>query len=314
MILYTDDTAYAEELFAVDEQWRPGSGDFVEPGLLRLIAGLYNGGNLYTARAAGADRWNYAFVVKTAASSQYDLLIDLHQKGTGLPDGIICLAGSGREFHGQRGRPWSALAGNIHMSVFLSPNRPVERFHIGFSILTAVALIAAIDRFEGLRDSAGIKWVNDVLIGNAKVAGFLAHTSSIEKQVVAAVLGIGLNVETTPDVAPDGFVRRAAALREFIPDVTACNQRRALRYMLDTLAASYQLLLDGGYQVLLDRYRDRSIVTGKNVRIFADPQHGNEREIAAGRVLRIGDNLELYLDTSADPITRGRLLLESDHA
>lgn len=314
MIIFTDSKSYAEKMFTIEESWRPGSGDFVEPALLRLIGELYNGGNLYTARSAGLGRWRYAFAVQTASRSQYDLLVSLQQEGIRLPDGIICLAGSGQEFHGQRGRPWNALEGNIHLSISLAPQRPIERFHIGFSILAAVTLIEAIDRFDDLRGAAVIKWVNDLLIDGAKVAGFLAHTSSTENRVTAAVLGIGLNVEVTPNILSDRFVPRAASLRDFIPDLMACNQRLTLHHILDALQSNYDALLDGSYFALLDRYRERSIIVGRNVRIFSDSPPGNEREIAAGRVTNIGDNLELYLDTTPDPVTKGRLILESEHA
>lgn len=314
MIIYTDDTAYAEEIFTVEEAWQPGNGDLVEPAVRRLMGELYNREILYKTACTAGGRWNYAFAVKNATGSQYDLLVGLHQEGVRLPDGIICLAGSGQEFHGQRGRPWSALEGNIHLSISLAPLAPIERFHIGFSILAAVALIEALDRFEGLRGTAAIKWVNDLLIDGAKVAGFLAHTTSIEKQVTAAVLGIGLNVETTPVLPADRFVPQAASLRDFIPDVSQCNQRVALHYILETLQSNYGELLGGGYLTLLDRYRKRSLIVGRKVRIFADSPSGSEREIAAGRVVNIGENLELYLDSSPDPVTKGRLILEGEHA
>lgn len=314
MIIYTDDTGYAEKLFDPAEPWRPGGDDSAETGLIGLMGELFEGGAIQRSRTNAPGRWRYACAVQRAPRSQYDLLVSLQQRGAGLPDGIVCLAGSGREFHGQRGRPWRALEGNLHISIYLAPQRPVERFHIGFSILAAVSLVSAIDRFDPLRARAEIKWVNDVLVDGAKVAGFLAHTSSIQDRVTAAVLGIGLNVETPPDPVPDQFVPRAASLRDLMPDGSGCSQRQALEYLLESLDTGYRTLLDGGYDALLDTYRERSAVMGRRVRIYGDAPAGPGKEIAAGRVVAIGENLELYLDSTTTPVSSGRLVLEREHA
>jgi BirA family biotin operon repressor/biotin-[acetyl-CoA-carboxylase] ligase len=254
--------------------------------------------------------WSYAFIVKDAPSSQFDLLVEVSRRGNHIPDGVVCVAGTGQSFHGQKGRPWVAHPGNIHLSIFLSPRKIIEHFHTGFSILAAVSIVNAIDHFEELRGRAGIKWVNDVLIEGAKVAGFLAHTSSVESAVNAAVLGIGLNVETTPRIHADVFVPRVAALRDFIADRAVCTQREVLHLLLSSLADNYDALLSGRGARLLDAYKERSLVIGRNVRILSDTAGERMREIAAGRVESIGDNLELIFEDAREPVTKGRLILE----
>jgi biotin-[acetyl-CoA-carboxylase] ligase BirA-like protein len=310
MIIYTDSKSYAERLFPMVGKWREGAGPDLDPALEPLITELYPESRIYRYDNKIEERWPCALIVKHAPRSQYDLLVGLNQRGVRLPDGVICLAGSGLQFHGQRGRPWSALAGNIHLSVSLAPRRPIERFHTGFSILAATALVEAIDQFDPLEGAVTIKWVNDLLIDGAKVAGFLAQTASVHDRVNSAVLGIGLNVETTPDLPADSFVPRAASLSDFMPDRSVCSLRPALRHVLDALDAGYGALLDGDYFSLLDSYRRRSIVVGRRVRVVEDTPSGEAREIAAGRVSRIGDDLELFLENRPEPILSGRLILE----
>lgn len=308
MIIVTDDTAYAESIFETEEKWRLAG--LPDARLEPLVEELFASGPLFLSSADLGEPWSHAFIVRDSSSSQFDLLVELSRRGDYIPHGVVCAAGAGQGFHGQKGRPWAAYPGNIHLSVFLSPRKIIEGFHTGFSILAAVSIIDAIDHIDGLRGRAGIKWVNDVLIEGAKVAGFLAQTSSIESAVNAAVVGIGLNVETTPRIHADVFVPRVAALRDFIADPAACNRREVLRLLLGSLAGNYDVLLDGGIPRLLDAYRERSLVIGRNVRILSDTAGERMREIAAGRVESIGDNLELILENIQEPVTRGRLILE----
>jgi biotin-(acetyl-CoA carboxylase) ligase len=99
---------------------------------------------------------------------------------------------------------------------------------------------------------------------------------------------------------------------------------RVLPALLDRLRHNYDLLLRRGAGELLEEYRRRSVILGRQVRVLRDDAAaagiggGNsgrgdvaaEDVLAAGRVTGIGDGLELYLDGTASPVMRGRLLLE----
>ena len=60
---------------------------------------------------------------------------------------------------------------------------------------------------------------------------------------------------------------------------------------------------------IVEAYRRRSAILGREVRVFEDAaQEGHPPQLLAeGRVERIGDGLELYLTGSDRPVTRGRL-------
>ncbi|NOR13812.1 MAG: hypothetical protein GQ545_11220, partial [Candidatus Aminicenantes bacterium] len=246
---------------------------------------------------------------KHASSSHFDHLIELSQKDVELPDGTLCLAGSGCKFHGLRHRRWSAVEGNIHLAVSLSPHRIIKNFHTGFPVLVAVSLIDALDAFKALHGRAGIKWVNDILIDGAKVAGFLVHTQSVEDTILTAILGIGLNVEKTPRIQPDSFVPEVASLRNFVQDEFALNQERVFFQLLNSLDRNYDLLLSGRYSTLLKSYKERSLVIGHHVKVMSDAPSKTSKEIASGIVVDIGMNLELFLKGRKKPITSGRLIL-----
>jgi BirA family biotin operon repressor/biotin-[acetyl-CoA-carboxylase] ligase len=179
-------------------------------------------------------------------------------------------------------------------------------------VLAAVSVVDAIDSVSGLAAPAAIKWVNDILLDDAKVSGVLAYTAGVGSAVDAAVLGIGLNVETTPTVEATPFVPRVGSLRDFSSDGAALSQGLVFEALLIALDRNYQLLLDGRASELVDRYRERSIVVGRKVTVYSDDAGSSPQAIATGRVERIGENLELIFAGRDKPLSRGRLVLDAE--
>ena len=52
------------------------------------------------------------------------------------------------------------------------------------------------------------------------------------------------------------------------------------------------------------------MVVGKFVRILRDLPDEEQIEIGRGKVISIGDNLELYLKDKDSPVTKGRLIID----
>jgi len=311
MIVYTDSIEYAEQVLSPGLSWKTVSPASVNKEVEKLYADLYHTDSIAACTIDWNQIWNYLFIVKSASESQYDTLIKLAQKEKQLPDGILCLAGSGSKLHGFKDRSWVGLEGNIHLSAFLAPGQKVDHFGVGFTILSAVSVIEAVDSIEGLEKQASIKWVNDILVENVKVSGVLAHTQSQGEIVTSAVLGIGLNVESTPHVERDPFVPGVASLRDFVPRPNKCNQRLVFNKLAPCLDRNYRLLLSGEYHRLIDFYRQRSLVIGREVNVYPDAVGDTSEELVSGRVISIGENLELYLDGVETPISKGRLVLKS---
>jgi biotin-(acetyl-CoA carboxylase) ligase len=255
--------------------------------------------------------WRHIIVSGFAPESQYDQLIRLARTGRALPDGVACVARAGDRFHGFRGRPWTGTPGNIHLTAHFAPNRPVERFGTAFVALAAVSVVDAVDSVPGLAGLARIRWVNDVLLGGGKTAGVLAHSQTRGDTVTSVVLGVGLNVEVTPSVVPTAFVPAVTSVRDHAGAPDAVTEGLLLDALMGALGRNYRALLEHGFRPLMDRYRARSAVLGQEVLISADEPDQVPRILAAGRVVAIGDGLELRLAGHDEPITRGRLILDA---
>lgn len=309
MLVYADDIEYGEIVLTGAIDWGPADLATFDSDLDIICKKLFADKPVYETQISIGGEWTHALIVKQALVSQYDLLIEFAQKNISLPDRMVCLAGSSQDFHGQRRRHWEAVEGNIHLSVYLTPNQKIDNFGAAFPILAAVSLVETIDSIPGLKGKAGIKWVNDVLIQNAKVAGFLVHVLSMQETITHAVLGIGLNVERTPDIQCDPYVPEVASLFRFVSDRSVCNRKTVLEKLLFRLGANFDLLCSGGYPKLFETYRNRSLAIGQNVNVRTDSKEGKTQEIASGLVTDIGPNLELFIAGHDKPVTKGRLIL-----
>ncbi len=111
-----------------------------------------------------------------------------------IAHGMVVLADHQSSGRGQYQRRWtSAPAQNLTFSIILTPSRST-----GICLLKQVAALAVVDTLRAL-DLADvkIKWPNDVLVSNKKIAGILVETVFKGSNLIRVVVGIGLNVNQT---------------------------------------------------------------------------------------------------------------------
>jgi BirA family biotin operon repressor/biotin-[acetyl-CoA-carboxylase] ligase len=309
MLVFTDDIGFGEGYLRGKSNWRAVARDEVTGPIAELLSKLFSREVLYTAEIVSSDLWRFLLLVEHAEESQFDVLADLSSSVPELPSGILCCAGSGENFHGFKGRAWAAVPGNLHLSVFLRPAQEIEGSGVAFIVLAVVSVLEALDALGMLTEAAVVKWVNDILVGGSKLGGVLAQVQTQAEKVTSAILGIGLNIETKPQVAPTLFVPQVAALCDFARDSKRCGSHEVLEILARRLDVNYKALLADGFSGLLDVYRRRSVVLGKTVTIYEDSRKNRPREIVRGRVQSIGDGLELVLEGIESPVFRGRLAL-----
>jgi BirA family biotin operon repressor/biotin-[acetyl-CoA-carboxylase] ligase len=111
---------------------------------------------------------------------------------------------------GRRHRPWIAPRGNLACSILeVMGISPAIAATLGFA--AGLALEAALQKvsLEVSLRSAGsdemkfaLKWPNDVLAGNKKLAGILLEAEAVTENRLAVVVGIGTNVVAAPEGTP----------------------------------------------------------------------------------------------------------------
>lgn len=310
MLIITDTKEYAEKIFTNTPYWKSDDVNFSLPSIKKIIEKLFQTDNLFFAEIESDSLWKYAFIVNHSPISQFASLIELSKDNPDLPSGILCLANSGDNFKGYRNRSWVSLAGNIHLSAYLKPNQIVDHFHIGFTILSAISVIEALDKIIGLEKKASIKWVNDIFIDNGKVAGVLTQTKTLGNEVTDLFIGIGVNVNETPKLENDLVIKKATSIKTHINSTNHLDIYSIFNNLLSSLTKNYKNLLDGNYNKIINAYRIRSNVLGKNITVYSDPIKGESQIINKGKVISIGNNLELFLENNNRPIVKGRIVLE----
>lgn len=300
------------------EAWCPVSPSALEESERRLWGAVAAGDSLLRARIEVAPElagWDYLVVVDDAPGSQYDALRRLDPAD--LPGSAACLALAGRGFHGHHGRVWQTVRGNLHLSTICDPDLDAARCGLAMTTLPAVAVLDALDTTGPWTREPGIKWVNDLLIEDRKVAGVLTSTQSFRGRLSGMTLGIGLNVAATPAVPASRCVAGAGCVNELFagPVGQTPTAGALLREVLQALSARLDTVRSRGPAELIDHYRVRNLVIGRQVAIWPDqaqnlPGAADAHEpVALGVVRSIGPDLSLTLDGHFEPIRCGRLAL-----
>ena len=90
-----------------------------------------------------------------------------------------------------------------------------------------------------------IKWPNDILAGNDKIAGILIENTLKEQKIHAAIIGIGLNVNQEHFPV---FSRKATSIKNCLHKETDIED--ILQLLLKHLQSKLALLNEGQYQLL----------------------------------------------------------------
>ena len=230
--------------------------------------------------------WTRLDVVASTGSTNADLLARAAAEPGG-PEGQVLVAEEQTAGRGRLGRSWSSVPGEaLTFSVLLRPvTVPADR-RGWLPLLAGVAVVSAVRAVSGV--GAALKWPNDVLVGERKLAGILAEQSPDES---AVVIGTGLNVATPAEslpVSPSGLPATSLLAEgarvpreELLAAVLSEFERRYAAFRADP---------DPAVTGLLAEYRTLCATLGKTVRA----------ELPPGRVLT---------GTAIDVDAGGRLLI-----
>lgn len=210
----------------------------------------------------------------------------------GAESGSVFLADHQTHGRGRRGKSWVASPGrNLLFSILLRPPAgsalvSALTLAVGLGVRSALALVT--------RSVLAVKWPNDVLVGQRKLAGILCEGQFEGARLAALVIGVGINVhraELPPDLADHGV-----CLEELVsqPAERAPLEREAVLVdVLDAVAARVTACLAHGFASLLPEFGEHDALAGKQVELSgAAPVVGKARGVdVEGRLLLESDGL-----------------------
>lgn len=233
--------------------------------------------------------WTALDVVASTGSTNADLLA----RAESVPaagEGQVLIAEEQTAGRGRLGRTWTSLPGaSLTFSVLLRPATVPASRRGWLPLLTGVAVASAVRSVAGV--GAVLKWPNDVMVGDRKLAGILAEQSPDGS---AVVIGTGVNVATPADalpVTPAGL----SSTSLLVEGALVAREPLLLEVLrqIERWYAAFRADPDPVRTGLLDAYRPLCATLGRSVRV----------ELPVGRFMT---------GTARDIDPDGRLLVADD--
>jgi len=177
---------------------------------------------------------------------------------------FACLAEKQTQGKGRRGRNWvSPFAKNIYLSLlWYFPQDPSELS--GLSLAVAISIVETLKVF-GV-SQLGIKWPNDILCNNQKLAGILVEIKGEAHDACKAVIGIGLNVRMT-NVDEDTINQPWTDLQTLTGKIINRNELAGL--LLNKTINTLQRFQEQGLKAFLKQWQDFDLTFKKPVSILS---------------------------------------------
>ena len=177
----------------------------------------------------------------------------------GAPDGAVVVAERQTHGRGRRGRSWASPVGGLWLTVI----RHLDLDPDSVGLLGIALAVAAADTIHAeTGGEVGLKWPNDLMLGDKKVGGVLVESELQGPRVTAALLSLGLNVNI-PDT---GFPLELRGSATSFLAVT--GQETPLPGLAARLLESVENVLQavsGDPEAVLQAWRARDMLRGGKV-------------------------------------------------
>ena len=197
----------------------------------------------------------------------------LMQRGLqGEPSGAVCLAEHQQAGRGRHGREWvSPFGHNVYLSMLwrfdMAPMQVA-----GLSLAAAIGVLRALHGFE-CRE-AGLKWPNDILWQNRKLAGLLLEVTGEADGPSMVVIGVGLNtwLGDTGNTIDQPWIDLGS-----IPDLLPYSRSQLAARLITELRRVVRDYQDCGLAGFLDEWHRNDLMLGRPVEIrSANRRHRGE--------------------------------------
>lgn len=178
-----------------------------------------------------AGKQGFRAQLKHECSSSNDEIMALARQSADLAHKALCVAHFQTKGRGRQGRSWVNRQGECLMfSLGWVLDKP--QYELG-----SLALVVALACRRALADiglDVNIKWPNDLVVANDKLAGILIETARVENKTVA-VIGIGINFVLPKEV------ENATSVQALFQ--TASKQGVSVKTLLNAVLAQLDALL-----------------------------------------------------------------------
>jgi BirA family biotin operon repressor/biotin-[acetyl-CoA-carboxylase] ligase len=213
----------------------------------------------------------------------------------GAAEGVVIQCDRQPGGRGRFGTVWDGPLGNLYMSLILRPATHHQPGHYAF--ITSLSLVEAFRPL--LKDDATlqVKWPNDVLLNDRKMAGILIEAQWSKAQVLdGMVIGIGVNI----DAPPEG----RACVNEGV--AKALSVETARDRLLDRLAENIALYDRDGFSAIRAAWLDHAWNKGGEIKV----RLANETLYGRFEDLTVDGALRLNGEAGVVDITSGEIVMD----
>ncbi|HTX61711.1 MAG TPA: biotin--[acetyl-CoA-carboxylase] ligase [Methanobacterium sp.] len=180
----------------------------------------------------------------------------------GAEEGSIIVAESQRSGKGRRGKKWISPSGGVWMTIILRPDvEPSKAPQL--TLVTGVAVAETLDQECGL--NIGIKWPNDILIGDKKVSGILTEVKTKNGKVDYVLVGIGIDLNMDVSIFPPELRGGATSLKtELDREIRGAE---LVQRFLQRFEYYYTEFCNGNFRDILNQWRRLSSTIGTYVEV-----------------------------------------------
>ncbi len=181
----------------------------------------------------------------------------------GAPEGTVIVADAQERGRGRMGRSWFSPPGaNLYASILLRP--PFDPREAPKLPLTAgVAAAQAIGKVTHL--PVQLKWPNDVIVRDRKVAGILSEIQTNKGRIAHMIVGIGINVNLPEEAFPEDLRGTATSIRTELG--RPISRSVLLREILAAVGRWYRTLLHQGFGPIHKEWDALSCLADRPVQI-----------------------------------------------
>ncbi len=209
--------------------------------------------------------------VSQTDSTNAELLLAARQ---GAPANSVLVADYQRAGKGRLARSWvAAPSSGLLFSVLLRPQLAVTHASL-ITLALALSASEACEHVAGVRPL--LKWPNDLVVENRKLAGILAESLVSGSKLLAIVVGMGLNVNSVANVNFDVERTSTAFNNQAVGLADVCDKAVDRRVLLSAILERFGAWMDGielanKQQALLAVVRKWSATLGQPVSVtFTD--------------------------------------------
>jgi BirA family biotin operon repressor/biotin-[acetyl-CoA-carboxylase] ligase len=205
----------------------------------------------------------------------------------GARSGTVCVAETQLAGRGRRGRTWvSPFAANLYLSLLWRSVTGATALG-GLGLVTGIALLRAL-RSYGI-EGVGLKWPNDILVSNAKLAGVLIDVVGESSGPCIVIVGIGVNVCMSSGEAA-AIDQQWTDLHHLSGD-SRLSRNVLVARILDELMPAMDTFDAEGLHPFLDEWQQSDILRGRKIGLTLP------NEYITGTACGIDDVGALLVDT-----------------